>query len=160
MRVLGARLQAGVLPSGEAVCCIPTALVALCLNAGGLARVQASAALDAFLPVFTTPAYLRALQVRACAATCWSPDDMVRHVAPSGMVLGATHGLRLCNWLLARMWHRPLVGLKSAISLLAATVAGPALGRMLAVGNFAVNKRVAPCVSATHARCIGKCRKA
>ena len=55
--------QAGVLPSGEAVCCVPNTLVALCLNTGGLARVRNSRALRCFLPIFTSRQYLRALQV-------------------------------------------------------------------------------------------------
>ena len=77
------RLQAGVLPSGDAVCCIPTTLVALCLNAKGLERVAASRALDCFVPIFTTPAYLRALQVLLGASSCrWSP--CCPKAAPSG----------------------------------------------------------------------------
>ncbi len=56
--------QAGVLPSGEAVCCVPTTLVALCLNQKGLKRVEESRALECLIPIFTTPTYLRALQVR------------------------------------------------------------------------------------------------
>lgn len=59
--------QAGVLPSGEAVCCVPNTLVALCLNTGGLARVRASRALRCFVPIFTSRQYLRALQVSAAA---------------------------------------------------------------------------------------------
>ena len=56
-------LQAGVLPSGEAVCCVPSTLVALCLNVNGLKRVEESQALQCLVPIFTTPNYLRALQV-------------------------------------------------------------------------------------------------
>ena len=56
--------QGGVLPSGEAVCCVPTTLVALCLNQKGLKRVEDSQALECLVPIFTTPVYLRALQVR------------------------------------------------------------------------------------------------
>lgn len=56
-------MQAGVLPSGEAVCAVPSTLVALCLNEKGLERVKESKALDCFVPIFTTPTYLRALQV-------------------------------------------------------------------------------------------------
>ena len=53
-----------MLPSGEAVCCVPTTLVALCLNQKGLKRVEESRALECLIPIFTTPTYLRALQVR------------------------------------------------------------------------------------------------
>ncbi len=56
-------LQGGVLPSGEAVCCVPSTLVALCLNVKGLKRVEESRALDCLILIFTTPNYLRALQV-------------------------------------------------------------------------------------------------
>ena len=59
-------LQAGVLPSGEAVCCVPSTLVALCLNVNGLKKVEESQALQCLVPIFTTPNYLRALQV-CCA---------------------------------------------------------------------------------------------
>ena len=66
-------LQAGVLPSGEAVCCVPSTLVALCLNVNGLKRVEESQALQCLVPIFTTPNYLRALQVcyarRQCSST-------------------------------------------------------------------------------------------
>ena len=58
-----------MLPSGEAVCCVPNTLVALCLNTGGLARVRSSRALRCFLPIFTSRQYLRALQVRPRASS-------------------------------------------------------------------------------------------
>lgn len=57
------QLQGGVLASGEAVCCVPSTLVALCLNNSGLKRVEESRALECLVPIFTTPNYLRALQV-------------------------------------------------------------------------------------------------
>ena len=64
MEVMSAsQLQAGVLTSGEAVCCVPSTLVALCLNVKGLKRVEKSRALECLIPIFTTPNYLRALQV-------------------------------------------------------------------------------------------------
>ena len=53
-----------MLPSGEAVCCVPNTLVALCLNTGGLARVRDSRTLLCFMPIFTSRQYVRALQVR------------------------------------------------------------------------------------------------
>lgn len=43
--------QAGVLPYGEAIVCIATTLVALCLNTGGLERVRSSRVIDAFVPI-------------------------------------------------------------------------------------------------------------
>lgn len=66
-------LQAGVLPSGEAVCCVPSTLVALCLNVNGLKRVEESQALQCLVPIFTTPNYLRALQVCYARPPCSSP---------------------------------------------------------------------------------------
>lgn len=54
-------MQAGVLPYGEAVVCIANTLVALCLNTGGLARVRESCVLEAFLPIFTSKTYAKAL---------------------------------------------------------------------------------------------------
>jgi E3 ubiquitin-protein ligase HUWE1 len=50
-----------VLAYGEAICCVPPTLVALCLNNGGLARVRASRPLDALLPVLASRKYVRAL---------------------------------------------------------------------------------------------------
>ncbi len=50
-----------MLPTGEAVCTIPNALVALCLNTFGLARVRDEHALHVLLPVFTTRKYMKAL---------------------------------------------------------------------------------------------------
>ena len=52
-------VQAGVLPSGEALGCLPNTLVALCLNTGGLERVQSSHALEVFVDVFTSRTYQR-----------------------------------------------------------------------------------------------------
>lgn len=54
-----------MLPSGEAIIAVPTTLVAICLNNKGLERVKDSGALECFVPIFTTPMYLRALQVIA-----------------------------------------------------------------------------------------------
>lgn len=52
-------VQAGILPSGEALGALPNTLVALCLNTGGLERVQSSHALDVFVHVFTSRTYQR-----------------------------------------------------------------------------------------------------
>jgi hypothetical protein len=47
-------LQAGVLPSGDAVVSIPSALVALCLNTAGLKRVRETAVLNVLIDIFTS----------------------------------------------------------------------------------------------------------
>ncbi len=46
--------QEGVLPYGEVLCSISSALVALCLNTGGLQRVQEARVLEVYVPIFTT----------------------------------------------------------------------------------------------------------
>ena len=60
------------------MCAVPSTLVALCLNEKGLERVKDSKALDCFIPIFTTPTYLRALQV---------PVDLCYWLAPSCALL-------------------------------------------------------------------------
>ena len=57
-------LQGGVPPSSEAVCAIPNALVALCLNHQGLKRVKETNTLQTFIPVFTSRKFLKSLTVR------------------------------------------------------------------------------------------------
>ena len=42
---------------------MPTTLVAICLNTAGAERVKDSGALECLVPVFTTPTYIRALNV-------------------------------------------------------------------------------------------------
>ncbi len=42
------------MPNNETVVCIPNALVALCLNTGGLQRVRDSRTLECFVPIFTS----------------------------------------------------------------------------------------------------------
>ncbi len=46
--------QGGPLPYGEALSAISSALVALCLNTAGLARVQEAAILQIYVPIFTS----------------------------------------------------------------------------------------------------------
>lgn len=64
---------------------MPSTLVALCLNEKGLERVKESKALDCFVPIFTTPTYLRALQVSfACCLVPakYSPVQVSAHLSP------------------------------------------------------------------------------
>ncbi|KAK9830284.1 hypothetical protein WJX72_010812 [[Myrmecia] bisecta] len=73
-------IKAGVLPSAEALCCVPATLVALCLNAGGVERLQKSKALDTFIPIFTSKAYLRPLQGDTANILGAGLDELLRHV--------------------------------------------------------------------------------
>lgn len=76
--------QAGVLPSGEAITAVPTTLTAICLNQKGLDRVKNCGALECFIPIFTTPMYLRALQVKQDIGTRMLviPDKCLRGSTP------------------------------------------------------------------------------
>jgi len=56
-------VQSGVIASGEAISCVPTTLVAICLNNQGAQKVKHSGALDCLVPVLTTAPYIRALSV-------------------------------------------------------------------------------------------------
>ena len=73
-------LQSGLLPSSEALCSVPSTLVALCLNTGGLARVRDSQALSCFVPIFTTRAYSRALSGDTPSILGSGLDELMRHV--------------------------------------------------------------------------------
>jgi hypothetical protein len=53
--------QAGVVPSGDAIVSIPSALVALCLNSTGLRRVREMAVLNVLVDVFTSKKTMRVL---------------------------------------------------------------------------------------------------
>lgn len=56
-----ASVQAGVFPSGECICAFPGALVALCLNSGGLKQVRETAALNVLGEIFTSKKAMRVL---------------------------------------------------------------------------------------------------
>ena len=73
-------MQAGVLPSGEAVCSVPNTLVALCLNNAGMERVRQTKALSCFVPIFTSKAYIKALQGDTPPALGAGLDELLRHV--------------------------------------------------------------------------------
>ena len=73
-------MQAGVLPSGEAVCSVPNTLVALCLNNSGMERVRQTKALACFVPIFTSKAYIKALQADTPQALGAGLDELLRHV--------------------------------------------------------------------------------
>lgn len=73
-------VKAGVPPAGEALCCLPPALGALCLNSSGLARVRDAGALESVATVLTGPAYLRALQGDTPSVVGAGLDELMRHV--------------------------------------------------------------------------------
>lgn len=50
-----------MVPSGDAVVSIPGALVALCLNSRGLARVRQTAVLSVLIDIFTSRKTLKVL---------------------------------------------------------------------------------------------------
>ena len=88
-----AAVAAGVPPAAEALCAVPSALTALCLNAAGLDRVRDAGALRFFVDVCSHPGYLRALAGDTPSILGAGLDELVRHVPslrPDG-VEAATH---------------------------------------------------------------------
>ncbi|XP_057852533.2 E3 ubiquitin-protein ligase UPL1 isoform X1 [Cryptomeria japonica] len=77
---LGAIL-AGVLPSAEAVSCIPQCLDALCLNNLGLQAISERGALKCFVKIFTSKIYLRALANDTPGSLSTALDELMRHAA-------------------------------------------------------------------------------
>ncbi|CAD7704534.1 unnamed protein product, partial [Ostreobium quekettii] len=73
-------VKAGVIPSSEAVYCVPNTLVALCLNNVGLGRVRDTHALDCLVTVFTSRYYLRALSGDTANILGAGVDELLRHV--------------------------------------------------------------------------------
>lgn len=73
-------VQKGVLPSSEAVCCVPNTLVALCLNGMGLELVQSTHALDCLVTIFTSKQYLKALSGDTASILGAGIDELLRHV--------------------------------------------------------------------------------
>ncbi|KAI1912667.1 E3 ubiquitin-protein ligase tom1 [Ophidiomyces ophidiicola] len=71
----------GILPSSEAIICIPLAFSAICLNSIGLELFESSSALDRFFDVFENPAHVKCMKgdpnlLRALGS---SFDELVRH---------------------------------------------------------------------------------
>ena len=64
----------------DTVCCIPSTLVALCLNKKGLKAVQDSGALGQLASIFTNPAHCRSLQGDTPSLLGNGLDELVRHV--------------------------------------------------------------------------------
>jgi hypothetical protein len=75
-------ITSGVLPSSEAVGCIPNSLDALCLNISGLQAVRDRNALGCFVKIFTSKVYVRALANDTPGSLASGLDELLRH-APS-----------------------------------------------------------------------------
>ena len=80
-RPKGMRLAPGILPSPEALSCIPSAFGAICLNASGLQLFQSSHSLESFFEIFENPEHVKCLKndphlVRSLGTTF---DELVRH---------------------------------------------------------------------------------
>ena len=73
-------VQNGILITPDTVCCLPTTLVALCLNKKGLKDVQASKILNCLVSIFTSPQHCRALQGDTPSMLGNGLDELVRHV--------------------------------------------------------------------------------
>ncbi|MCO5577516.1 hypothetical protein L7F22_031347 [Adiantum nelumboides] len=76
-----------VLPSSEAVSCIPHTLDALCLNNKGLETVKECNALGCLVKIFTSKLYLRALSNETPSLLASGLDELMRH-APALRVDG------------------------------------------------------------------------
>lgn len=67
-------ITTSLLPQTEALCSIPSTLVALCLNTAGLELVRETRALHCLVPCFTSKAFVRALQVIVLRSNSLFPD--------------------------------------------------------------------------------------
>lgn len=72
-------ITSGVLPSSEAVGCIPNSLDALCLNISGLQAVRDRNALSCFVKIFTSKVYVRALANDTPGSLASGLDELLRH---------------------------------------------------------------------------------
>ena len=62
VRPPGQKLAAGILPSVEAISCIPSAFGAICLNASGLELFQSSHALESLFEIFESPYHVKCMK--------------------------------------------------------------------------------------------------
>lgn len=74
-------IMVGVLPSADAVACIPQCLDALCLNNLGLQAINDRGALRCFVKIFTSKSYLRALAGDTPGSLSSALDELMRHAA-------------------------------------------------------------------------------
>eukprot|EP00793_Prasinoderma_coloniale_P000755 PRCOL_00003905-RA len=73
-------VQRGGLPvSAETLCCVPTSIVAICLNQAGLEAVRRSRALDSIVRMFTSPSYVKALAGDTASVLGSGLDELMRH---------------------------------------------------------------------------------
>ncbi|KAK2731309.1 hypothetical protein FQN55_004780 [Onygenales sp. PD_40] len=75
------KLAEGILPSSEAIVCIPQAFGAICLNSTGLELFKKSDALESFFDIFESPEHVKCMKndsnlVRILGS---SFDELVRH---------------------------------------------------------------------------------
>jgi hypothetical protein len=75
---IGCCVQAGVLPSGDAVVSIPSALVALCLNTSGLKRVRETAVLNVLIDIFTSKKTMKVLTSDTPAVLGGGVEELLR----------------------------------------------------------------------------------
>lgn len=76
-----AQLALGIMPSAEALSCIPSGFGAICLNGSGLKLFQSSHALDSFFEIFESPDHVKCMKddpnlVRGLGSTF---DELARH---------------------------------------------------------------------------------
>jgi hypothetical protein len=69
-----------VLPSGDAVVSIPSALVALCLNTAGLKRVRETCVLNVLIDVFTSKKTMKVLTSDTPAVLGSGLEELLRWV--------------------------------------------------------------------------------
>ncbi|KAH7427928.1 hypothetical protein KP509_10G067500 [Ceratopteris richardii] len=72
-------IMRGVLPSSDAVSCIPHSLDALCLNNAGLEAVKERNALGFLVNIFTSQVYLKALSSETLTLLASGFDELMRH---------------------------------------------------------------------------------
>lgn len=84
--------QAGLLPTSEALQSLPSMLVALTLNAHGLARVKAARPLEALVVIYTDKKYAKVLggtgethETKMSVLTTWSNNLSIVFGIPVGL---------------------------------------------------------------------------
>ncbi|PGH36851.1 E3 ubiquitin-protein ligase HUWE1 [[Emmonsia] crescens] len=107
------KLAEGILPSTEAIVCIPQAFGAICLNQGGLELFRKSDALESFFDIFESPEHVKCMKndsnlVRVLGN---SFDELVRHHPPlksavmSSVLLMVARVTQHCK---SKAWERGL----------------------------------------------------
>ncbi|KGY15381.1 hypothetical protein PABG_11686 [Paracoccidioides brasiliensis Pb03] len=78
------KLAEGILPSTEAIVCIPQAFGAICLNQGGLELFRKSDALESFFDIFESPEHVKCMKTDSNLLRVLgnSFDELVRHHPP------------------------------------------------------------------------------